>query len=70
MNKCKSEKELYDGYCTQEQRDAAMLRAALERKPSYFGKMNKEQKEEYNKLVEWLKTLPPGATVDIPYDFD
>ncbi len=60
----------FDGYRTSELRDLAMLNAALSKDPSMFGEMNEKQKAEYDELVEWLKTLPEGATVDVGYNMD
>lgn len=61
---------LFDGYRTQELRDLAMLNAALNNDPSYFGEMTPEQKEEYDKLVEWIKTVPEGCSIDVGYNMD
>ena len=60
----------FDGYRTQELRDLAMLNAALNKDPSLFGEMTPEQEEEYNKLIEWIKTVPEGCTIDVGYNMD
>ena len=66
----KEEKGLFDGYRTQEQRDLAMLTAALNNNPDYFGDMTPEQKKEYDKMVEWVKTVPKGCSIDVGYNMD
>ena len=63
-------KKLYDGYRTQESRDLAMLQAALAKDPSIFGDMDEAQKKEYEDLIEWIKTVPPGTTIDVPYNME
>ena len=72
MSKIEKDEGLFDGYRTQEQRDLAMLNAALNKDPSFYrgGKMTEDEKEEYNRMVEWVKTLPEGATIDVGYNMD
>ena len=60
----------YDGYRTKEQRDAAMLMAVAAKDPSLFGEMSPENKEEYKRWVKEMESIPEGATVDVPYNFD
>ena len=66
----KETKGLFDGYRTQEERDLAMLNAALNKDPSYFGEMTPEQEKEYNDLIEWIKTVPEGTAIDVGYNMD
>ena len=64
------EKGLYDGYRTEEKRNLALLQAALLKDPSIFGEMTPEVKEEYDRLVEWIKTVPEGCTIDVGYNME
>ena len=66
--KDEKEKRLFDGYKTQEARDLAMLTAALNKDPSFFGEMTPEQEKEYNDLIEWIKTVPEGVSIDVGYN--
>ena len=70
MSEVNREEGLFDGYRTQEQRDLAMLNAALYENPDYFGKMTPENKAEYKRLVKELKSLPEDVGVDVPFNMD
>lgn len=70
MSVSKKPEGAFDGYRTQELRDMAMLHAALNKDPSMFGEMDEAQKAEYESLVKEIESLPPGATIDVPYNMD
>ena len=64
------DEKLFDGYRTQEQRDLAMLNAALSKDPAMFGEMDDAQKKEYDELVAYIEGLPEGATIDVGFNMD
>ena len=70
MSETNKDDKIFDGYRTQEQRDLAMLNAALSKDPSMFGEMTPEQKAEYEKLVKELESVPEGVTIDVGYNMD
>lgn len=62
----------FEGYRTQEQRDLAMISAALNKDPTFFrdGDMTPEQKQEYEKMVKEFESIPSNVSVDVGYNMD
>lgn len=60
----------FGGYRTEEQRQAYMLRAAMEKDPTIYGDMDEGEKAEYERMVKFVESVPEGATIDVPYNMD